>query len=254
MDDGKPFVPLGINYYRPGTGWAPQLWKKFDADATRQDFARMRELGVNCVRVFLTYGSFFMDRDQLHPEGLAKFDQMVELGLLPSLDAAKAEYDLQVRNGLMTQLVRIQPGKTVEQAHMRGRAMVAHWVYEMGKADNVIERKTRDGKTFFVVNDYAKLRELYGRLLAEVQRITSEGDYEAAKALIETYGVQVDQDLHKEVLERYGRLDLAPYSGFVNPVYTPVVVDGRIADVKIDLAEGYVEQMLRYGRDYSFLR
>ena len=181
-------------------------------------------------------------------------DKMVELGLLPSLDAAKAEYDLQVRNGLMTQLVRIQPGKTVEQAHMRGRAMVAHWVYEMGKADNVIERKTRDGKTFFVVNDYAKLRELYGRLLAEVQRITSEGDYEAAKALIETYGVQVDQDLHKEVLERYGRLDLAPYSGFVNPVYTPVVVDGRIADVKIDLAEGYVEQMLRYGRDYSFLR
>ena len=181
-------------------------------------------------------------------------DKMVELGLLPNLDAAKAEYDLQVRNGLMTQLVRIQPGKTVEQAHMRGRAMVAHWVYEMGKADNVIERKTRDGKTFFVVNDYAKLRELYGRLLAEVQRITSEGDYEAAKALIETYGVQVDQDLHKEVLERYARLDLAPYSGFVNPVYTPVVVDGRIADVKIDLTEGYVEQMLRYGRDYSFLR
>mgnify|MGYP001765549184 CR=1 FL=1 len=181
-------------------------------------------------------------------------DKMVELGLLPSIEAAKAEYDLQVRNGLMTQLVRIQPGKTVEQAHMRGRAMVAHWVYEMGKADNVIERKARDGKTFFVVNDYAKLRELYGRLLAEVQRITSEGDYEAAKALIETYGVQVDQDLHKEVLERYARLDLAPYSGFVNPVYTPVVVDGRIADVKIDLTEGYVEQMLRYGRDYSFLR
>ncbi len=181
-------------------------------------------------------------------------DKMVELGLLPNLDAAKAEYDLQVRNGLMTQLVRIQPGKTVEQAHMRGRAMVAHWVYEMGKADNVIERKARDGKTFFVVNDYAKLRELYGRLLAEVQRITSEGDYEAAKALIETYGVQVDQDLHKEVLERYARLDLAPYSGFVNPVYTPVLEGGRIADVKIDLAEGYVEQMLRYGRDYSFLR
>jgi dipeptidyl-peptidase-3 len=181
-------------------------------------------------------------------------DKMVELGLLPSLDAAKAEYDLQVRNGLMTQLVRIQPGKTVEQAHMRGRAMVAHWVYEMGMADNVIERKTRDGKTFFVVNDYAKLRELYGRLLAEVQRITSEGDYEAAKALIETYGVQVDQELHKEVLERYARLDLAPYSGFVNPVYTPVVEDGRIVDVKIDLAEGYLEQMLRYGRDYSFLR
>ena len=181
-------------------------------------------------------------------------DKMVELGLLPNLDAAKAEYDLQVRNGLMTQLVRIQPGKTVEQAHMRGRAMVAHWVYKMGQADNVIERKTRDGKTFFVVNDYAKLRALYGRLLAEVQRITSEGDYKAAKALVETYGVQVDPDLHKEVLERYAKLDLAPYSGFVNPVYAPVVEAGRIVDVKINLTEGYVEQMLRYGRDYSFLR
>jgi dipeptidyl-peptidase-3 len=180
-------------------------------------------------------------------------DKMVELGLLPSLDAAKAEYDLQVRNGLMTQLVRIQPGKTVEQAHMRGRAMVSHWVYEKGKAENVIERVARDGKTFFVVNDYQKLRRLYGELLAEVQRITSEGDYEAAKALIETYGVQVDQDLHKEVLDRYAKLHLAPYSGFVNPVYIPVFENGRIADVKISLAEGYVEQMLRYGRDYGFL-
>jgi dipeptidyl-peptidase-3 len=181
-------------------------------------------------------------------------DKMVELGLLPSLDAARAEYDLQVRNGLMTQLVRIQPGKTIEQAHMRGRAMVSHWVYEKGKAENVIGRVTKDGKTFFVVNDYQKLRRLYGELLAKVQRITSEGDYEAAKALIETYGVQVDQDLHKEVLDRYAKLHLAPYSGFVNPVYTPVVENGKIVDVKISLEEGYVEQMLRYGRDYSFLR
>ncbi|HPW18275.1 MAG TPA: dihydrofolate reductase [Candidatus Aminicenantes bacterium] len=180
-------------------------------------------------------------------------DKMVELGLLPNLDAAKAEYDLQVRNGLMTQLVRIQPGKTIEQAHMRGRAMVSHWVCEKGRPDNVIERVTRDGKTFFVVNDYPKLRELYGRLLAEVQRITSEGDYEAARDLIETYGVQVDQALHREVLDRYAKLDLAPYAGFVNPVYTPVVEDGRIVDVKIGLGEGYVEQMLRYGRDYAFL-
>jgi len=180
-------------------------------------------------------------------------DKMVELGLLPSLDAAKAEYDLQIRNGLMTQLVRIQPGKTVEQAHMRGRAMVSHWVYEQGRADNVISRVTRDGKTFFVVNDYPKLRGLYGRLLAEVQRITSEGDYEAARSLIETYGVQVDQELHKEVLDRYAKLNLAPYSGFVNPVYTPVLENGKIVDVKISLEEGYVEQMLRYGRDYAFL-
>jgi dipeptidyl-peptidase-3 len=181
-------------------------------------------------------------------------DKMVELGLLPSLEAAKAEYDLQIRNGLMTQLVRIQPGKTVEQAHMRGRAMVSHWVYEKGKPENVIERVAKDGKTYFVVNDYRKLRGLYGRLLAEVQRITSEGDYEAAKDLIETYGVQVDQELHKEVLDRYAKLHLAPYSGFVNPVYTPVYENGKMVDVKIDLTEGYVEQMLRYGRTYSFLR
>jgi dipeptidyl-peptidase-3 len=181
-------------------------------------------------------------------------DKMLELGLLPHPDAAKAEYDLQVRNGLMTQLTRIQPGKTVEQAHMRGRAMVSHWVYDKGKPENVIERVTKDGKTYFVINDYAKLRRLYGELLAEVQRITSEGDYEAAKSLVETYGVQVDQELHKEVLERYAKLDLAPYAGFVNPVYTPVVEGGRIVDVKISLDEGYVEQMLRYGRDYAFLR
>jgi dipeptidyl-peptidase-3 len=180
-------------------------------------------------------------------------DKMVGLGLLPTIEAAKAEYDLQIRNGLMTQLVRIQPGKTIEQAHMRGRAMVSHWVYEKGKPENVIGRVTKDGKTYFVVNDYAKLRRLYGELLAEIQRITSEGDYEAAKALIETYGVQVDQDLHKEVLDRYAKLHLAPYSGFVNPVYTPVVENGKIVDVKISLEEGYVEQMLRYGRDYSFL-
>jgi dipeptidyl-peptidase-3 len=180
-------------------------------------------------------------------------DKVLEIGLLPSPEAAKAEYDLQIRNGLMTQLTRIKPGKTVEQAHMRGRAMVSHWVYEMGKPENVIERVVKDGKTYFVINDYRKLRELYGRLLAEVQRITSEGDYEAARDLIETYGVQVDQELHKEVLDRYAKLHLAPYSGFVNPVYTPVVENGRIVDVKMDLTEGYVEQMLRYGRDYGFL-
>jgi dipeptidyl-peptidase III len=180
-------------------------------------------------------------------------DRMVELGLLPDKQAAMAEYDLDVRNGLLTQLVRIQPGKTVEEAHMRSRALIAHWVYEQGRPENVVERLTKDGKTYFVVNDYQKLRALYGRLLAEVQRITSEGDYEAAKALVENYGVQVDPELHKEVLERYAKLHLAPYAGFVNPVYTPVVENGRVVDVTIDLTEGYVEQMLRYGRDYAFL-
>jgi dipeptidyl-peptidase-3 len=179
--------------------------------------------------------------------------KMLELGLLPNAEAAKAEYDLQIRNGLMTQLTRIQPGKSVEEAHMRARALVSHWVYEKGQPENVVARVTRDGKTFFVINDYEKLRALYGRLLAEVQRITSEGDYEAAKALVEDYGVKVDPELHKEVLERYAKLHLAPYSGFVNPVYTPVVENGRVVDVKISLDEGYVEQMLRYGRDYSFL-
>jgi len=180
-------------------------------------------------------------------------DKMIELGLLPNMDAAKAEYDLQVRNGLMTQLTRIQPGKTIEQAHMRARAMVSHWVYEKGMPENVIARKVKDGKTYFVINDYQKLRRLYGELLAEVQRITSEGDYEAARNLIETYGVQVDQELHREVLDRYAKLNLAPYAGFVNPVYTPVIEDGRIVDVKISYDEGYVEQMLRYGKEYSFL-
>ena len=180
-------------------------------------------------------------------------EKMVELGLLPSADAAKAEYDLQIRNGLMTQLVRIQPGKNVEESHMRARALASHWVYEQGKPENVIERVTKDGKTYFVINDYQKLRALYGRLLAEVQRITSEGDYAAAQRLVEDYAVKVDPALHQEVLERYAKLHLAPYSGFVNPVYTPVVENGRIVDVKMSIDEGYVEQMLRYGRDYSFL-
>ncbi len=180
--------------------------------------------------------------------------KMIELGLLPSPDAAKAEYDANIRNGLMTQLTRIELGKTVEQAHMRSRAMVSHWVYEKGKAGNVISREVKDGKTYFVINDYDKLRRLYGELLAEVQRITSEGDYEAARSLIESYGVQIDRPLHQEVLERYAKLNLAPYAGFVNPVYTPVTKDGKIVDVKISLDEGYVEQMLRYGKDYAFLK
>ncbi len=180
--------------------------------------------------------------------------KMVELGLLPSLEAAKADYDASIRNGLMTQLTRIEPGKTIEQAHMRGRAMVSHWVYEKGKPDNVISREVKDGKTYFVINDYEKLRALYGELLKEVQRITSEGDYEAARDLVETYGVQVDQELHKEVLERYRKLNLAPYAGFMNPVLTPVMEGGKIVDVTISHPDDYVKQMLRYGREYSFLK
>ena len=181
-------------------------------------------------------------------------DKMVGLGLLPNLDAAKTDYDGGIRNGLMTQLTRIQPGKTIEQAHMRSRALVSHWVYEKGKPENVISKEIKDGKTYFVINDHQKLRQLYGELLVEVQRITSEGNYEEARNLVETYGVQVDQELHKEVLERYSKLKLAPYGGFINPVYTPVVKNGKIVDVKIEYPEDYVKQMLRYGKDYSFLR
>ena len=179
-------------------------------------------------------------------------DKMVELGLLPNLDATKADYDRGIRNGLMTQLTRIQPGKTIEQAHMRSRALVSHWVYEKGKPENVISKEIKGGKTYFVINDYQKLRQLYGELLAEVQRITSEGDYEAARDLVETYGVQVDQELHKEVLERYSKLKLAPYGGFINPAYTPVIKNGKIVDVKVEYPNDYVKQMLRYGKDYSF--
>ncbi len=179
--------------------------------------------------------------------------KLVELGVLPNEEAAKAEYDVQIRNGLMTQLTRIELGKNIEQAHMRARALVSHWVYEKGKPENVISRVTKDGKTYFVVNDYQKLRQLYGELLKEIQRITSEGDYEAAKALVETYGVKVDPELHREVLERYRKLKLAPYAGFMNPVYEPVRENGKIVDVKISYPEDYVQQMLYYGKAYSIL-
>lgn len=179
--------------------------------------------------------------------------KMVELGLLPSLEAAKADYDGGIRNGLLTQMVRIQPGKTITQAHMRSRALVSHWVFEKGKPENVISKEVREGKTFFVINDYQKLRALYGRLLAEIQRITSEGDYEAAKSLVETYGVNLDPELHKEVLARYAKLNLAPYTGFMNVVYVPVVENGKIVDVKVESPTDYVQQMLKYGKEYSFL-
>jgi len=181
-------------------------------------------------------------------------EKLVEIGIFPNLEGAKADYDRGIRNGLMTQLTRIEPGKTIEQAHMRSRALVSHWVYEKGMPENVISKEVKDGKTFFVINDYQKLRALYGQLLAEVQRITSEGDYEAARDLVETYGVQVDPEIHAEVLERYSKLNLAPYGGFINPVYTPVIEDGKIVDVTVDYPMDYVEQMLRYGKEYSVLK
>ena len=180
--------------------------------------------------------------------------KILELGLLPSEDAYKAAYYKYMMNGLMTQLVRIEPGNNVEEAHMRNRQLIARWAFENGKADNVVELVKKGGKTYVKVNDYEKLRALFGKLLGEIQRIKSEGDFDAARNLVETYAVKVDPELHKEVLARYEKLHLAPYKGFVNPVYTPVTdKDGNITDVKISYEEGYAEQMLRYSKEYANL-
>ena len=178
--------------------------------------------------------------------------KLVEIGLLDSPEAYKAEYYKYILNGMMTQLMRIEPGKDVEESHMRNRKLIAEWAYENGKAENVIELDTIDGKTFIKVNDYDKLRALFGSLLKEIQRIKSEGDYEAGRNMVEKYAVKVNPDLHKEVLDRYAALNIAPYKGFVNPIYTPVYdAEGQIVDVTLNFEEDYVSQMLRYSRDYS---
>ncbi len=178
--------------------------------------------------------------------------KLVDLGLTPDPDAYKAQYYTYMMNGLMTQLVRIKLGDSIEEAHMRNRAIIARWCYENGKAENVVELFKRDGKTYLRINDYEKLRALFGKLLAEIQRIKSTGDYAAAQKMVETYGVKIDPQLHKEILERYEKLDLAPYKGFINPRYTAVKdADGNIIDVKIDYTEPYADQMLRYGKDYG---
>ena len=180
--------------------------------------------------------------------------KLVELGLTPNEDAYKAEYYTYLMNGLMTQLVRIEPGNNVEEAHMRNRQLIARWVFEKGAADKVVELVKKDGKTYVMVNDYEKLRELFGELLSEIQRIKSTGDYQSAHDLVENYAVKVDPALHAEVLERYKKLNLAPYKGFVNPKYEAVVdAAGKITDVKVTYDEGYAEQMLRYSKDYSNL-
>ena len=180
-------------------------------------------------------------------------EKLVELGLLADKDAYKGFYYQQMMNGLMTQLVRIEPGKDIEESHMRNRQLIAQWVYKHA-TNKEVEIIEKDGKHYLKINDYEGVRRLYGELLREVQRITSEGDYPAAKAMVEEYAVKVDQDLHKEILERYEKLNLAPYKGFVNPVYTAHYdAEGNIIDVTIDYSEGYIEQHLRYSRDYSFL-
>jgi len=179
--------------------------------------------------------------------------KMVELGLLPHADAAKAQYISYIRNGIMSQLRRIEPGKNIEQAHMRNRQLISRWCFEKGATENVIEKVVREGKTYFVIRDFEKLRSLFGQLLAEVQRIKSEGDYEAGKTLVETYGVKVDPELHKEVLARYEKLNLAPYSGFVNPEYIVTEKDGEITDIQISSVDDFSAQMLQYSKEYGYL-
>ena len=178
--------------------------------------------------------------------------KMLELGIFEHPDTYKAEYYKYIMNGLMTQNTRIELGKDIEESHMRNRKLISEWAYVHGKADNVIEYVKRDGKTYIRINDYEKLRELFGKLLAEIQRIKSEGDYAAGKKLVEDYAVRLDRNLHKEILDRYAKLDIAPYKGFVNPVYEAVTdKDGNITDVQISYKENYIDQMLRYSRDYS---
>ena len=180
--------------------------------------------------------------------------KMVELGLVPDQEAYKAEYYKYMMNGLMTQLVRIAKGKDVEEAHMRNRQLIARWTYEHGQRDKVVEIVRREGKSYVVINDYRRLRELFAQLLAEIQRIKSEGDFQAAKQLVENYGVKIDPQLHEEILERYKKLNLAPYKGFVNPVMRlEKNTQGEVTDVTLDYTEGYAAQMLRYSRDYSYL-
>lgn len=180
-------------------------------------------------------------------------NKLIEMGLMESLEVAKAEYDRFILNGLMLQLTRVKPGKNIEEDHMRNRQLIAAWALEKGKADNVIEKGVRDGKTYVKINDYEKLRVLFGELLREIQRIKSEGDFEAGKSLVETYGVKVDPALHAEVLERYKKLNVPPFSGFINPHLVPVMKNGEITDITLTYPDSFMEQMLFYARNYSFL-
>ena len=179
--------------------------------------------------------------------------RLVELGILPDMEAYKAQYSNYIRNGLMVQFSRVELGRKNTEAHMQNRKLIAEWCYEQGLADNVIEKKVRDGKTYFVVNDYEALRGLFGKLLAEVQRIKSEGDYAAGKALVETYAVNIDPALHKEVRERYDALGLKPYGGFVNPEIILVTRNGKVVDYRVEYPDDYLGQMLEYGRKYATL-
>lgn len=179
--------------------------------------------------------------------------KLMDIGVMPSLEVGKAEYDSYVMNGLMTQLTRIKLGDDIEEAHMRNRQLNAKWAYEMGKKDNVVEFVKRNGKTYVQINDYNRLREIFGQLLREIQRIKSEGDFKAGQALVENYGVKVDQELHREILDRYAKLGIKPYRGFIQPKLVPIIKDGKMADVRIEYPSSFFVQMMEYGRKYAFL-
>jgi dipeptidyl-peptidase-3 len=179
--------------------------------------------------------------------------KLVDIGVMPDMDVAKAGYDNYMMNGLMTQLTRLKPGEQLEEAHMRNRALNAHWVFEKGKKDNVVAFVTKNGKTYVQINDYNKLRDHFGQLLKEIQRIKSEGDYKAGKNLVETYGVKVDAKLHKEVLERFTKLGIKPYRGFIQPKLVPVMSGNDISDVKVEYPDNFYNQMMEYGKNYGYL-
>lgn len=180
--------------------------------------------------------------------------KLVDMGVMPSLEVGKAEYDSYMMNGMMTQLTRLKPGEQLEEAHMRNRALVAHWAYEHGKKDKVVELVKKNGKTYVQVNDYAKLRELFGQLLKEIQRVKSEGDYDGGKSLVETYGVKVDPVLHKEILARFKKLNIKPYKGFIQPKLVPVMgTGGIITDVKVEYPDNFFKQSMEYGKNYGYL-
>ena len=235
-----PSTPIGINL--PNADWI------------RRDFGSK---SVTIANITHTYDKAALEapHNTLDEFGLYYIadPKLVELGILPDMEAYKAAYSSYIRNGIMVQFSRIEPGKKNTEAHMQNRKLIAEWCYEKGLPSNVIEKKVRQGKTYFVVNDFVALRSLFGTLLSEIQRIKSEGDYQAGKHLVETYAVNIDPDLHKEVLERYRALGLKPYGGFINPEIVPVVKDGRTVDYELVQAEGYLEQQLDYGRRYRTL-
>jgi dipeptidyl-peptidase-3 len=179
--------------------------------------------------------------------------KLIEIGVMPNLEVGKALYERGIRNGFIQQLTRIKLGDNIEQAHMRNRQLIAKWAYDLGKDENVIEKKIKNDKTYYVVNDYLKLRQIFGNMLREIQRITSEGDYNTAKHLIETYAVKIDTDLHKEILDRYKKLGVAPYTGFIAPRLVPIFDGDRIIDVRVEYPTDFTAQMLRFSKEYSFL-